>query len=296
MNTQKTAGGGKDDRRVDLHAHTTASDGSLTPTELVEAAKEAGLAAIAVTDHDTIEGVAEALEAGERLGVEVVPGVEVSAEHSPGQMHIVGLLIDSESESLATWLDEIMGGRDNRNPRIIAKLQELGIDITMEEVEAIAGEGAVGRPHIAQVLVAEGAVATTQEAFDRFLAKGAVAYFDRLRATPEDAIAQIHAAGGLAILAHANYCGAESPEELEALVRSLKDMGLDGIETQYSTFTEEDAALCAELAERIDLLPSGGTDFHGTTKPTIRLGVGTGDIDVPYETLARLKTAANTQN
>lgn len=264
----------------------------MTPTELVEAARETGLAAIAITDHDTIEGVAEAMEAGARLGVEVVAGVEVSAQHSPGQMHILGLLIDPASASLNEWLGEIMGGRDNRNPRIIAKLQELGIDITMEEVEAIAGDGAVGRPHIAQVLVAKGAVSSTQAAFDCYLAKGAVAYFDRLRAAPADAIAQIHAAGGLAVLAHPQFCGAENDEALEELVRSLKDIGLDGIETQYSSFTAEDAALCASIARKLDLLESGGTDFHGGAKPTIRLGVGKGTVNVPYETLARLKDAA----
>ena len=267
----------------------------MTPTELVEAAKAARLAAIAITDHDTIEGVAEGMEAGARLGVEVIAGVEVSAEHSPGQMHILGLLVDPASASLNEWLSEMMGGRDSRNPRIIARLRQLGIDITMEDVEAVAGEGAMGRPHIAQVLVAKGAVSSRQAAFDHYLAKDALAYFDRLRATPADAIAKIHAAGGLAILAHPQYCGARSDNELKTLVSGLKDIGLDGIETQYTSFTREDADLCARIARDLDLLESGGTDFHGTTKPDTRLGDGKGTVNVPYETLARLKEAAGRQ-
>lgn len=279
------------EKRIDLHTHSTASDGSLTPTELVAAAKAEGLAAIALTDHDTVAGVEEALEAGRRLGIEVIPGVEISAEHSPGQMHIVGLFIDPADAGLREWLAELAGGRDNRNPRIIGKLQDLGIDITMSEVAAVAGEGSVGRPHIAKVLLAKGAVKTTQEAFDRYLAKGAVAYFDRLRATPEESIARIHAAGGLAILAHPNLCGAGGERELEEVVSCLKNVGLDGIEVQYSTFSPNDADLCALLARKFDLLPSGGTDFHGATKPDIHLGRGRGTVDVPYAMLEKMKSA-----
>ena len=189
---------------IDLHTHTTASDGSLSPSELVKAAADARLLAVAITDHDTIEGVEEAAQAGSDIGIEVVPGVEVSAEYSPGQMHIVGLFIDHHNQELGTWLSGIQGGRDTRNPRIIARLQELGLPITMDEVVKVAGEGSVGRPHIARVMVAKGFVDDTQEAFDKYLAKGAPAYFDRLRATPEDSIRRIHSAGGLAILAHPN--------------------------------------------------------------------------------------------
>lgn len=278
-------------KRIDLHAHTTASDGSLSPTELVRAAKEAGLAAVAVTDHDITAGIAEAAAAGEAEGVEVVPGVEVSAEYKPGQMHILGLLIDPDATELSDWLGEILDGRNDRNPRIVAALQDLGIAITMEEVEAVAGEGAVGRPHIAQVLLAKGVVKDIQEAFDRYLATGMPAYFDRVRATPESAIAQIHRAGGVAILAHCHYCGAKDANELESVIRRLKESGLDGMEVHHSTFRDEDRRAAESICVKLDLLPSGGSDFHGALKPDIQLGVGRGNLAISYEILAGLKEA-----
>ncbi len=257
---------------------------------MAEAAR-AGLAAVAVTDHDVTFGAAEAVAHGDELGVEVVPGVEVSAEWKPGQMHIVGLWIDPGDPELTEWLDAILGGRNARNTRIVARLRELGVDIELAEVEAVAGDGAVGRPHIAQVLVAKGAVGSRQEAFDRYLAKGAPAYFDRLRATPEEAIAHLHAAGGLAVLAHPHYCGARDAGQLSEWVGTLADAGLDGIEVRYSTFTAADRRVAEQLARRYDLLPSGGSDFHGAAKPDIALGSGRGDLEVPAAWLESLRAA-----
>jgi hypothetical protein len=278
-------------RRADLHTHTTASDGTLTPRELVAAAARAGLAAVAVTDHDVTFGAAEAVAAGAEAGVEVVPGVEVSADWPRGQMHVLGLWIDPADAALERWLAPILGGRNARNERIIARLRELGADLELAEVEAVAGDGAVGRPHIAQVMVAKGIVADPRQAFDRFLAKGAPAYFDRVRATPREAVEHIHAAGGLAVLAHPHYCGARDLAELAEWVGELKDAGLDGIEVRYSTFTAADQRDAAALARRFDLLPSGGSDFHGASKSGIQLGVGRGDLVVPAAWVDAMKEA-----
>jgi hypothetical protein len=278
------------ERLIDLHTHTSASDGSFSPAHLVRAAAAAELSAVAVTDHDITSGVAEALTEGREAGIEVVPGVEVSAEWKPGQMHIVGLFIDPADKGLIGWLGEILAGRNTRNARIVERLRELGIDITLDEVLAVAGEGAVGRPHFAQVLIEKGAVRTRQEAFDRFLAKGTPGYVDRVRATPEDAIARIHAAGGLAVLAHINYCGHRNDAELRAWVTQLKDAGLDGIETRYQTYTLEDETLADALADEFDLAPSGGSDFHGADMPGVELGTGRGNLRVPYQFLNALRT------
>jgi hypothetical protein len=278
---------------IDLHTHTTASDGTASPAELVVAAVRAGLSAVAVTDHDVTFGAAEAVAAAAASGapVEIVPGVEVSAEWPPGQMHLLGLFIDPGDGAFSAWLAEILGGRDARNARIVARLRELGVAIELSEVEALAGEGAVGRPHMAQVLVAKGAAASLREAFDRYLGKGAAAYFDRLRATPEQAIARIHAAGGLAVLAHPHHCGAADEAELTGWVGELVDAGLDGIEVLYSTFSAADRQVAERLARRFDLLPSGGSDFHGGNKPDIRLGRGRGDLAVPRAFLEGMKEA-----
>jgi len=278
-------------RLVDLHTHTTASDGTCTPTALVEVAMQTALAAVAVTDNDTLAGVPEAEQAARKLGMELVPGVEVSAEHSPGSMHIVGLLLDWRHGGLNDWLTELSAGRARRNPRIISRLQGLGVDIEMAEAEAQAFGGQVGRPHIAQVLVSKGVVGSVEEAFNRYLAKHAPAYAERPRATPREAIAHIHAAGGLAILAHPETCRARGAAELEALLRSLMAVGLDGVEVHTSGSSPEQRVLTARLCARLGLLPSGGSDYHGDVRPSVRLGKGRGNLRVPYALLQRLKAA-----
>lgn len=276
---------------VDLHTHTTASDGSCTPTELVGEAARAGLAALAVTDHDTLAGVDEAERAARQLGIELVPGVEVSVEHDPGSMHIVGLLVDWRHAGLNTWLAELSRGRARRNPIIVERLQELGVAVKMDDVQALAAGGQVGRPHIARLLLNRGVVGSIEEAFQRFLGKEAPAYAQRPRATPRAAIAHIHAAGGLAILAHPETCRAHGLAELEELLRSLIAVGLDGVEVLTSGATREQRGTTARLCARLGLLPSGGSDFHGASKTGVRLGQGRGNLRVPYALFQRLKTA-----
>jgi 3',5'-nucleoside bisphosphate phosphatase len=277
---------------IDLHAHTTASDGSLTPRELVERAARKGVKALAVTDHDTLDGLEEAITAGRDFGVEIVPGLEISAEFSPGTMHILGYYISLDSAALLEQLSALRRARNERNPRIIAKLRELGVDITLEEVEQVSGGKVVGRPHFARVMVEKNYVATAQEAFDRYLSKGAPAYVDKARLDPQAAIEAIVQAGGVAVLAHPYQMRARSAEELDKIVSSLKDAGLDGIEVIYSRHSAAQIEEYRSVASHYDLLITGGSDFHGLTKPDIEIGVGLGNLAVPAELLDNVKTRA----
>lgn len=282
------------DRTLDLHAHTTASDGDHSPTQLVQRAHESGLTALAVTDHDTTAGLSEALEAGRRFGVEIVPGIELSAEVEVGQCHILGLLIDPTNAALNTRLHEVIENRDKRNERIVEKLQkELHFDITLEEIEAESGGQVVARPHFAKVLLRKGYVTSMQQAFDEYLGKGAKAYVDRDRLTPEECVALIHGAGGVAILAHPNNLKRDEAGT-DAEILRLRALGMDGIEARYSLHTPAENARYLALAARHDLLTSGGSDFHGpTVKPNIHLGHVEGDQPAPRELLDRLKERAS---
>lgn len=259
---------------ADLHAHTTASDGSFTPTELVEAARALGLSHLAVTDHDTTAGVAEAAEAARAAGIRLVPGVELSAEGPPGKCHLLGLGIDPGHAGLTRKLAELSEARRTRNARIARRLQELGIPLTLEEVVAVAPPGAnVGRPHFAQALIGKGVVATVAEAFSRYLAEGAPAYLPKDVLTPEEAIRLIHAAGGLAFLAHPGLVRLGSDETLRGRITALRALGLDGVEVFYPLHTPEQVQELGEIARDLNLLVTGGSDFHGTAKPDIPLGV-----------------------
>lgn len=278
-------------RGIDLHAHTTASDGDHSPTQLVAHAAELGLAAIGVTDHDTIDGVAEALEAGKRYGIEVIPGVELSVQISHGQFHLLGYLIDPKAGELAGRLRQLRENRNRRNRLMIEKLQGLGLDISLEEVSAIAGGEVVARPHFARALLAKGYVSTTQEAFDRYLADGAAGHIHKDKLNADEAIALVHSAGGLAILAHPNNLKRDEAETAEEIAR-MQSLGLDGIEARYSRHTPEDTARYLALAEQRGLLTTGGSDFHGpTVKPNIYLGHVEGENAAPYCLLDALRKA-----
>ncbi len=280
------------DRTIDLHAHTTASDGDQSPTQLVEAAAAAGLTTLAVTDHDTTAGLAEAMAAGARRGIEIVPGIELSAEIEVGQCHILGLFIDPENVALNDRLREVIENRDKRNARIVEKMQrELHFDITLDEVEAESGGQVVARPHFAKVLLRKGYVTSMQQAFDEYLGKGAKAYVERDRLTPEECIALIHGAGGLAILAHPNNLKRDE-NGTEAEILRLAALGLDGIEARYNRHTPEENARYLSLAARHNLLTSGGSDFHGlTVKPNVFLGHVEGTQPAPRDMLGRLKAS-----
>ena len=274
---------------IDLHTHTTASDGSFTPSQLVHHAKEKGLRALAVTDHDTIDGNQEALNAGVREGLEVVPGIEISVDYSPGSMHMLGYFIDTESQRLQEKLALLQDSRSDRNPKIIEKLNALGLDITYDEVVEASGGGQVGRPHIAQVLLRKGYATTIQEAFDKYLGKGAPAYFDKFRLNAEDAIAMITDAGGIPVLAHPFTLKCTNQGELEELIKHLTGHGLQGIEVYYTEHNEKQISRYRLLAERNNLLLTGGSDFHGANMAGVELGTGRGSLQIPYILFENLK-------
>ena len=277
------------DRPIDLHVHTTASDGDLSPRECVAAAAREGLAAIAITDHDTLAGNPEAAAAGREFGVEVVPGVEVSCAHERFTIHLLGYYPDEGDARLAAMLSDLRSRREERNPKILARLAELGCPVDYNEVVEVAGGEVVGRPHIAAVMVRKGYVRSLDEAFDRYLARGAAAYVERAKPSVAEALAVLRQARAVPVLAHPGTLGATDFAEIERLVAELAAQGLRGIEAHYHAHDPALTGKLVALAERMGLLVTGGTDFHGSRKPDIALGRGLGNMHIPYEILEALK-------
>jgi predicted metal-dependent phosphoesterase TrpH len=276
--------------RIDLHLHTTHSDGSQTPAEVVRLAHEAGVSALAITDHDITTGLPEAIAAGQELGIEIIPGIEISSRHGESELHVLGYFLKWQDAQLNERLMTLRESRHRRNPKIIELLQAAGIDITYDEVRAVAGSDSVGRPHIARVLMDKKVVTTAKEAFDRFLAEGKAAYVPRDLPAPVDAIRWIKDAGGLAVLAHPTWVKT-TEGTLTDLARQLKEQGLDGVEVHYSTHTPRQTRTYLSLAKQLGLLVTGGSDFHGMTKPDIEVGIGKGSLHVPDHLLPKLKDA-----
>jgi len=265
-------------RFVDLHTHSTASDGSLNPAQVVERADERDLAAVALTDHDTVDGLAPAGEAAAAFpALKLVCGIEVSARWPDGTLHLLGLGIDPPSQATRDLAAALLGARRDRNPRILARLGELGIPMEMDELLALKqdrpeGEPVIGRLHIAQRLVARHVVASIQEAFARYLGPGGRAYVDKERLAPRDVIAAIHAAGGLAVLAHPVGLGCQNAAQLQRAVKDFADDGLDGIEVYHTDHDERQTRQYLDLARQFSLGVTGGSDFHGQGKPDAILG------------------------
>ena len=277
--------------RIDLHTHTTASDGSLTPAQLVRAAKHQGVAALAVTDHDTTAGLPDAMAEGERLGVAIIPGIEISCLYGKTELHILGYFINPEHPCLAPALASYWASREDRNPRIVERLRELGCDLTYAEVKAIAGAATIGRPHIAQALLRKGYVRSVSEAFDRYLADDAPAYVARPLPSPIEAIGLIRQIGGVAVLAHPVYM-ARLKEPFEKICEALKACGLMGIESLYSSHTQQQTDRYRSVAREQGLLVTGGSDFHGEAKPNLFVGTGYGNLEVPADLLEPIKALA----
>ncbi len=276
-------------RFIDLHSHSTASDGTWKAEAVVQKAAEIGMTALALTDHDTTAALPEVTEAGRRYGVEIIPGIEISARFDlKGTLHILGYFIQAEDAGLQKGLADFRAARDLRNPRIIEKLRACGIDITYEEVLAKANGAVVGRPHIASVMVDKGVVRTNDDAFVHYLKRGGKAYVEKDTLPPEHAIDLIRNAGGVAVLAHPSYLFLKAKEE-DAFFERLAAAGLGGVETYYSSHNEEDTRHYLEMAKRYDLVATGGSDFHGANKPDIQLGFGFGKLRVPYEVLDALR-------
>lgn len=275
---------------IDLHTHSTASDGSDTPTILVENASKAGLAAIALCDHDTISGLEEFEHAAEaNPDLEAVPGVELSTRLFSKEVHIVGLYVDKTCSVLAEPLAYLRQSRLTRNKRIIERLRTAGYMITEEDVAVFAQGESAGRPHIARALVEKGYFETVQAAFIKCLKPGTPFYVGREFLPPEQCIQMIHAAGGVAIWAHPMHERRGDRAYLRKMLKPMIGWGLDGMETRYALFTERQYAITNAVAEEMNLLKSGGSDYHGMNQPTIRLGKGTGNLEVPYEFLAAIK-------
>ena len=260
---------------IDLHTHTTASDGSLTPNELVRSAERTGLVAVAVTDHDTIGGVDEALAAGLKFGIRVVPGIELSVnyDNNGGSFHLLAYGMDHHDEPLQSAVSELRRSRDGRNERIIDRLTELGYQIRLEDVLRWSGGGTVGRGHIARALLEADYVVSIDDAFRRLLQKGGPAYVDRYRLNLQDACRLVHNAGGLTVWAHPGLHGGRLERMLEKLPLWVK-WGLDGIESDYSQHSIELRDRIRRITERYGLIYTGGSDFHGELKLDIHLGDG----------------------
>lgn len=276
-------------RFVDLHVHSTASDGAVAPAALVALAERKRLAAVALTDHDTTAGLTEAAEAARDLPVRFVPGVEVSARFTGGTLHILGLGIDGAAGPLRDLTRRLRENRNERNPKMVARLQALGIDITMAELRRRAGRGLVGRMHMAMLLHEKGCVRSLDEAFARYLGPGAAAFVDKERAGPAEAIDAIHAAGGLAILAHPSHLNCANNAQLRRVCRWLAHAGLDGVEAYHPDHTDARTRTLLSLAGELGLLVSGGSDFHGPNKPEVRMGLPRAPLAVVEQLLAKLR-------
>ncbi len=288
-------------RAVDLHTHSNKSDGSYPPAELVDYAIEKGLGAVALTDHDTTDGLAEAIARAEELSlagkpsVEVIPGIEFSTKLDSQDVHIVGLCIAYDSPVFRTRLQEFVDSRTGRNIKMCRNLQEAGIDITYEKLQAENPGAVITRAHYASYLFEKGYVQSRKEAFDRYLGDHTKYFVPREKVTPAQAVKLILEVDGIPILAHPPLYHM-GKERLENLVASLKEDGLMGIEVLYSTYTNQDERDMLRLAEKYDLLRSGGSDFHGKNKPNLDLGVGFGKLFVPEEYLTAMKHALQEKN
>ncbi len=272
---------------IDLHTHSWFSDGTKSPTELVQLASRSGVSALSITDHDTMDGVAEALAAAGEFGVEVIPGLEVSVVHEKKALHILGYFMDAANAELAAALSTLQEDRDGRNRKIIVKLQELGIDASIEELKAISGYGQTGRPHIAKLLMNHGVVRSMPQAFDEYLKKDCRAYVPRFAYSARQAIGFIVAAGGIAVLAHPVQVD-RSLRSMDSLLPVLKSYGLGGIETYYPTQSKKMRKRIRKVAEENDLLLTGGSDYHGDIRPGTRLAGGN-NVHVPPGLLEKMK-------
>lgn len=267
---------------ADLHIHTTASDGALAPAAVVRLAQSKGLAALAVTDHDTTAGLEEALSTGNMLTITVVPGIELSTQFADTEIHILGYFLDFRNEPLQNRLADLRADRVNRNKKILKKLRDLGYKLDWERVLALAGEGSVGRPHIALALKEKGYVATVEEGFQKFLNRGAPAFVPRKKLHPQEGIDLIKATGGVAVLAHPGLLGDQR------LVKELILAGIQGIEVYYPLHSEDDKRNYLSLCKTYKLIATGGSDFHGIgTESKAEIGAAV----VPYHAVQALEKA-----
>jgi predicted metal-dependent phosphoesterase TrpH len=278
---------------IDLHTHSTVSDGTETPAAVVAQAYKLSLSAVALTDHDTIAGLPEALAAGRELAMEVVSGVEIAVDAGvKGGMHMVGLLFDHEHDELNAALDRLLQAREERNLAMAAKFKEHRMDITLDYLAGLAGGDLISRAHMAQALVDKGYCGNRQEAFARYIGEGAKLYVPKAKLTPADAIALIRRAGGVSVLAHPGLMPI-GKGHLETVISELKEMGLDALEAYYTEHDSSFTNWAVRMAAKHDLALSGGSDFHGGPKPEVKLGFGKGGLRVPAYLLETLRKRAD---
>ena len=264
---------------IDLHVHSNISDGTMTPEQVVKLAADSGLAAIALTDHDTIDGIEEAVKAGEEYGVKIIPGIEISAEYKGSDLHILGLGIDYKNKEFADKVALCRDSRDNRNLKMVEKINQQGFPLTWDIMVERFGNNSITRAHFAKYLLDEGYVQSKEEAFAKYLNPGCPCYVARQKVTPKEAIEMILGAGGHPVLAHP-LLYKMSPDRIDSLVVMLKEYGLQGIEALYSLNRPEADAFLKKLAARHKLYITGGSDFHGAIKPDISLGTGKGNLKI----------------
>lgn len=275
---------------IDLHVHSTESDGTLTPQELIRLGKEKNLAAIALTDHDTVSGLPIARLAAQKLGLEFVPGIELSTDYNGTEVHVLGYYIDDENPNFLHKLNHFRTSREERNRKMTEKLQNIGFSFTYEDLQTAYPHSVITRAHFARYLAEHGMVKDRDTVFRKYLGNGCCCYVPREKITPFEAIDLIHAGSGLAYFAHPILCHMNY-DRLDAFVKTLKEHGLTGLEAVYSTYTSGDERNIRRLAAKYNLLISGGSDFHGANKPYIQLGSGKGGLHIPYLFLQQMKQA-----
>lgn len=277
-----------DTRIIDMHVHSSASDGTFAPFALLAEAKKAGLTAMALTDHDTMDGIEEAAAAAEELGIELIPGVEISTEYHNCEIHVLGYYVSKEYPRLKAMLEEFRDFRATRNVRMVERLQEEGFSITMEALTEMFPDSVLTRAHMAGYLCETGQLPDKQTAFAKYLGENCCCYIDRPKISPVEAVILIREAGGLAVLAHPVLCNLPE-EDLRQMILEMKEAGMCGLEAVYSENTADDEVHMRRLAEEFGLLVTGGSDFHGKNKPDIQLGTGKGNLHIPYAFLQALK-------
>ena len=275
-------------KRIDLHTHSLCSDGAQSPAEVVRTAYDAGLSAIALSDHDSIAGVQEAMDAGKSLGVEVIPAVELSAQ-SDTELHILGYFVDIHNQKLKEAMAYALQVRDERQEEVCRKLNEQGFEITMDELRAEAnGNAVLCRAHFAQIMVRKGYAESVKDAFNRYLSVGCYAYSNRQALTGPEAVSLIREAGGIAVAAHLHLIKMPD-DQLKEYLKSLIPYGLDGVEGYYTDYTPDMETRYRTMAKELGLVISGGTDYHGANKPHISIGKGRGELEIPYSVLEGLR-------
>lgn len=274
---------------IDLHIHSTVSDGTMSPEELIEFAKKKGLKAVAITDHDTFDGVAPAMKVGSQLGVEVISGIELSVHFGDFNVHLLGYLFDHCDSGFHNAVSKLQNGRKQRNVKIIEKLSEVGFHTSIEELKRYGGIGQVGRPHIAKLMIAKGWAHNMDDAFERFLGQNGVAYVSRFSYSVKEACEYIHRAGGVSILAHPyNLCNNFDGKFDISPLRKIVEDGIDGVEAFYPTHSKKYIKTLIAFAEENSLIVTGGSDYHGTIRPGTTLAGGK-NVSVPYGALLAMK-------